>query len=288
MTDMKFYYGRLNFSNQYVPDQNGTAVGGQTKAKQSIYNYIDTDYTVFDGDGYEWKFGAKDPMTASGLSGQDYIAAQFGKIFEDERTEYSAGEFTSATTTEEDSDVSWFVYHPETNLIIFNQRNRIGYDQFREAFTAGYNSWVESEAGMSNSLTMEWVTATDELSRIINNMRVTKAKFEIRTNDSNVSGRYGHIEDAMTDSNSGRMHITYTEASDRGIDCSEEAFESLVDLVLTNDSFDVKIEYIDEDGDEETFNTKTSPASKSVPRPNHLAQVTSVVDSLVERGRELV
>lgn len=209
------------------------------------------------------------------------LFGQFGKEYDYERNVYENGEFVGTGEEETDAAYSWFVFDPETRIIVFNQRNRIGYDQFRNAFVSGYNKRAQEIADVRNAVNMNWLTPADELERIINNTRIISARFNTRPRDMDEEddGRYAVFNQMLNESDSDRGTLEIKESSNEGLDVSEETIARLVELVeQENNGFNARLVYI-ESGDEQNFNTRVNPATKTVSRSNDLQQV---IGSLID------
>lgn len=280
MAQMAFYYGQLNFNHQITNESRSTDVGGTTKTKNTIQQYIDTQESVFEEAESQWYFGVTDEIN-------NVIYGQFGKEYDYERNTYENGEFAATGEEETDAAFSWFIFDPETNILAFNQRNRIGYNQFRNAFVEGYNQRAQEEEDVRNAMNMNWLTTEDELVRIINSNRVTSLEFEIRPMNEANSG-YSSLNEILQDSDAEQGAILLKEASEDGLDISEETIQELIDLVVEGDEgFNAKVEYI-ESGHDEEFSTKIAPATKKVSRPDDLEQLTAVSNQLLRRGRNII
>lgn len=283
MARMTFYYGQLGFNHQITSESDSYDVGGVAKTRSTIEQYIETNDPVFEESDSQWYFG--------GVTEVDGILfGQFGKEYDYERSAYQEGEFVATGENAVDASFSWFIFDPEIRIIIFNSRNRIGYNQFRNAFVGGYNKRAEELANVRNAMTMSWLTPAGELRRILETARVTTAKFTVRPQDTGRenSNRYAVLNQMLNDSKADRGTLEIKESSSEGINTDEETIQKLAELVEDDNSgFHARIEYI-ESGNEQIFNTRVSPETNRVSSPNNRDQLLAISDELLSRARSIL
>jgi hypothetical protein len=136
MEEANFYFGRINFKHQVASlgqfGSSGSVPDRETLVEQILLDYMQSDGPVYVDDEQEWFFGDID-------SRGEYILGKFGKVFPEQPTRYdeAEGDFVETSETDRQADYSMFIVYVPENIIIYNQRKRVGYRQFREAFSEG-------------------------------------------------------------------------------------------------------------------------------------------------------
>lgn len=264
----RFYYAKLDFNAQVTSATDATGVGGKAKTRQTLNEFFDTDDLVIESGGAEWRFGATLEHN------EEFVVGNFGKLFEDAPTTYdeSRGEFVTEEA-EQVAEASMFLAHYDMRFIAFTQRQRIGYNQFVEAFSKGYNEW----SGIPGALTLPFITPTDELERIIEETKVRVLNFDLRPTNPFPQEGMQELDEEIKDMKAEEVELD--AEADGGLNPENDLLQSALAFAETEYG-DVKVVY-DENNETHEFNTRGVPASTRIPEPADL-------DDLIAKSRPLI
>lgn len=136
--------------------------------REQINEYVRTDDAVAESSTGKWYFGSIDERG-------DFLYGQFGKVYTDKRDDYDeeAGVFVEDAGTNVDASYCMFIIYFPLNLLIYNTKNRVGYQQFRQNFASGYN---QRHGG---DMTIEFIQNDDDFEEVIERHRVLNAEFDL-------------------------------------------------------------------------------------------------------------
>lgn len=191
-----FYFGRIHFNHQLTSltdyDEDLTRAG---QVRQTLLEYIRTDDVVLEDEEEKWVFGAH-------IEREGYLFGKFGKIYSDHPTKYDfdEGDFVEGEEVSAQADYSMFFIYPEQNLIIFNQRQHIGYRQFQHAFVNGYIDYI----GIEDAISIKLLKDTADFQEIIDQSEVSYVDFDLvptnPTSDPDMQILDDHIQETGADS----------------------------------------------------------------------------------------
>lgn len=271
----RFYYAKLDFNAQVISTTDSTGVGGKAKTQQTLNEFFDEEDLVIESGGAEWRFGATREHN------NDFIVGNFGKLFEDKPTTYdeNSGEFVTEDA-EQVAEASIFLAHYELGFIAFTQRQRIGYNQFVDAFSKGYNEW----AGITEALSLPFITPTDELERIIEETKVRVLNFDLEPTNPFPQEGMQALDEEIKDMEADEVELD--AEADGGLNPENDLLESALAFAETEYG-DVKVVY-EENNETHEFNTKGVPASTRISEPSDLEDVIAKSRPLINRAKQLL
>ncbi|PSQ19702.1 hypothetical protein BRD04_09790 [Halobacteriales archaeon QS_9_67_17] len=271
----RFYYAKLDFNAQVTSVTDATGVGGKAKTQQTLDEFFNADDLVIESGGAEWRFGATRDHN------NEFVVGNFGKLFEDEPTTYdeSRGKFVTEDA-EQVAEASMFLAHYAMNFIVFTQRQRIGYNQFVEAFSKGYNEW----SGVPEALTLPFITPTDELERIIDQTKVRVLNFDLEPTNPFPQDGMQELDEEIK--NMKAEEVELDAEADGGLNPENELLQSALAFAETKYG-DVKVVY-EENNETHEFNTKSVPASTRISEPSNLEDLIAKSRPLINRAEQLL
>lgn len=271
----RFYYAKLDFNAQVTSATDETGVGGRAKTRQTLTEFFDEEGLVIYSGGDEWRFGATLEYN------NEFVVGNFGKLFEDAPTTYdeSTGEFVTEDA-EQVAEASMFLVHYDMKFITFTQRQRIGYNQFVEAFSQGYSEW----ANIPEALSLPFITPTDELQRIIDETTVRVLNFDLHPTNPFPQEAMEELDEEIKDMNADEVELD-AEADDR-LNPENDLLQSALAFAET-DYGDVKVIY-EENSETHEFNTKGVPASTHIRDPADLEDLIARSRPLINRAEQLM
>jgi len=155
----------------------------QEAIQETIREYVRENEAVTESATGEWYFGAIDDQG-------DTIYGQFGKMYSEETGMYdeSRGVFVDDAGTTPDASYSMFVLYFHKNLLIYNTKNRVGHQQFRQNFAAGYN---EKNSG---EMSIEYIQNEDDFETVITERDVIRGEFELEPSNPGADPGYESLD----------------------------------------------------------------------------------------------
>ena len=278
MAKTNFYFGRLNFKHQLTTlSDYDSDMDRVDRIRSTLYDYVNSGEVVFSevGGDEKWIFGAS--IKRDGL-----IFGKFGKIYTDQPTRYDfeQGDFIDSEEEETQAEYSMFLIQPEKNLIVFNQRHRIGYRQFQRAFAAGYNNFYNLDDGISITLLKD----AGDVERILEETEVQSVEFDLvptnPTSDPDMEVLDNHIRNMEAD-------IFGMDAkADGGINMDDDLMKAA--LSMSNAGYgDFQMEY-ERQNRREKYSSADKPASQETDKPSNLEDLVASARDLTERAQDLL
>lgn len=181
---------------------------------EAVREFVHTEEKVYVDEESEWYFGQV-------VEEEGHIYGKFGRVITDSPVEYdhSRGEFVHRDGVQAENSI--FVINTDRSVIIFNQRMRIGYNQFIRAFCEGFELYTDIELDihlLKNKLDLDDVLAEGEINR---------ANFQL------FGGIYGvenFLIDHMRDLNAESVDITIESPKNENINIESELFHEALEL----------------------------------------------------------
>lgn len=278
MGEANFYFGRLNFKHQITSlsqfSGDGELPDREELVKTIILDYLRTDGPVYrQTDEQEWYFGDI-------RDSNEYIMGKFGKVFPEQPTTYdeASGDFVDQSNPQRQADYSMFIIYIPKNIIIYNQRKRVGYQQFREAFAKGYDNHI----GQDDALSVNLLQNKADVNHIIQNANVSEAEIDVvptnPTSDPDMQKLDSHIQ---------RMNATglSLEVEGPSLDMEEDLLAG--GIAMTNNGYgDYRLHY--EMGDRSDILTSSDkPATKKLEQPENLSEFEDQAPDLISYAKSL-
>jgi hypothetical protein len=293
MSTSRFYFGRLHFTRQLPLDYDYTSDGSrEERIRETLWEYVNGETPVYregEDDDTIWVFSSVDREDGR-------IFGKFGKVYTRELTEFDFEEwdFIDETESENQAVYSYFVVFPEMNLVGFNRRRRIGYRQFQEAFSEGYNIHI----GMEGALSMRLLKDTTDVEEIISNNIIQNVDFDLvptnPTNEPDMEILDNHIQEmgadevnlsaeSSTDTDAGD---TITAEADGGINMDEDLMQAALSMSAAGYG-EFRMDYFDENRSD-TYNSRERPADKEVEQVNTLERLKRIAPTIRDWALELL
>lgn len=278
MPSTNFYFGRLNFKHQLTSlDDFSEDLSRAERIKRALLSYIQTDGPVFtqENGNIEWVFGVC-------YEEGDYLLGKFGKVYPNRPTryDYDRGEFIEENEEGTQADYSMFLIYPEENLIVFNQRQNIGYRQFQQAFSAGYNKHL----GLDDALNIGLLQDTRAVEDLISESQVMYATFDLvptnPTSDPDMQVLDNHIQNMEADS------FNMSVQTDGGINMDDDLMQAALNM-STAGYGNFELEY-EQDDRVERYKSANRPAAQEIDRPSTLDDLYGAASDLIDRAHELI
>jgi len=278
MARTNFYFGRIHFDHQLTSlrDFNKDLTRSQ-RIRNTLWNYVDTNdvvYTEQDGD-IQWVFGVC-------AQEEGYILGKFGKVYPDKPTTYDfeKGEFIEEAESSAQADYSMFLIVPEKSLVIFNQRQHIGYRQFQEAFAGGYDNYLGLEDGLSIGLLQD----TADIRNLIETANITHAEFELIPASEIGDAKMEYLDEHIR--NAGAKNFQFSLSSQKGVNMDDPLIQSAI--AMSAAGFGKFAADYERDGRKDHYESDEKPASHEVDRPARLTDLLAIADDLVSRANSLL
>ena len=278
MPSTNFYFGRLNFKHQLTSLSNYDAeMDRADRIRSTIREYVNSSEVVYSevGSDEKWIFGAI-------IEREGMLFGKFGKIYTNQPTRYDfdEGDFIDSEEEETEADYSMFLVYPEKNLIVFNQRRRIGYRQFQHAFASGYNNYYNLDDGLAVTLLKDAGNVED----LLEETEVQTVEFDLvptnPTSDPDMQVLDNHIRNMEAD------NFGIDAKADGGINMDDDLMQAA--LSMSNAGYgDFQMEY-ERDNRRERFVSADKPASHETDRPSILQDLVAHASDLVERAQDLL
>jgi hypothetical protein len=271
-----FYFGRIHFKHQLTSlmdyDEDLTRT---ERVRQALWEYIRTDDVVFEDEEENWVFGAC-------IEREGYLFGKFGKIYPDHPTRYDfdEGDFIEEGEVSTQADYSMFFVYPQQNLIIFNQRQHIGYRQFQRAFAGGYSNHV----GIEDAVSIGLLKDAADVQEIIDQSEVSYVNFDLvptnPTSDPDMQILDDHIQNAGADS------FGVDAKADGGLNMEDDLLQAALNMSAAGYG-EFEMEY-EQDDRRERYKSSNKPAAQEIDRPENLDDLHTRAKDLIERARKLI
>jgi len=278
MSTTKFYFGRIHFKHQLTRlDDYDEDLTRAERIRKLLWEYVDTNKVVYEekNGSIQWVFGVC-------YQEDGYILGKFGKVYSDKPTTYDfdRGEFIEEGEPSTQADYSMFLIAPEKNLIIFNQRQHIGYRQFQTAFAGGYDSYVQFEDSLSIGLLQD----AADIKELLDTAEIMYADFDLvptnPTADPDMEVLDNHIRNMEAD------NFAMAAKSDGGINMDDDLMQAAL-AMSTAGYGNFEAEY-ERDDRIEHYASADKPASHEVDRPSRLEDLHAMAGDLVDRAESLL
>jgi len=280
MDETKFYFARLNFKHQLTSFQDFTE-GGEfdrvERVKSLILEYGNSSEPVYEEDEEtKWRFGKVKEY-------EGVILGRFGKVYADQPMQYNDEEedFERADEHEEMADVAHFAVYPETDIIAFNRKKRIGQNQFIDAFSIGYNSYYDIPDGLEIKL----IKNNYEIEEILDRAdRVFSVDFDLIPTNPIRDEEMRVLDEPMRQM--GADDLNFSASSDTELEPDNEYIRAGFAL-STNGYGDFEMGY-EEEGEDKIYDSRDRPAIYSTEEPESTSDMISQVDELREEANRLI
>lgn len=280
MTDNKvnWYFGRLHFKHPVssLDIFDGTDQPNREElVKSLLLEYISQDGVIYHQNEKEkWYFGKPRDLG-------DWILGKFGKQYPENPTDYDEdkGDFVEEDEEDTKANYAMFLIYPKENYIIYSQRKRVGFQQFREAFIQGYNDYSNIEDGLAINLMQN----KTDVSRIIENAKVNEAEFEIVPTNPSTDPNMKKLDSHVQGMNASELHL---EANGIGSLNMEQDLLSGGIAMSNNGYGKYKLAY-ELDGESHILESDDRPAVKRMEHPDNLSTFEDIVPELVDYADNL-
>lgn len=276
--EVNWYFGRIHFKHQLssLDQYTGDDLPSREElVKKLLWEYISQDGVIYDeSDKIKWYFGDTRDLGS-------WLLGKFGKQYPENPTDYDeeVGDFIEYDEEDTQASYSMFLVYPEKNYIIYSQRKRVGFQQFREAFIRGYNDFT----GIDDSMSLNLMQNETDVQQIIENAKVNEAEFEIvptnPTTDPNMEKLDAHVQDM----NASELRIEADGAGSLNMD------QDLIagGLAMSNNGYgEYKIAY-EENGKQNILISEDRPAVKRMEQPDNLSALEQHAEELIEYADNL-
>jgi len=282
MPTTNFYFGRVHFRHQLTSledfDEDLTRA---ERVRKALFEYVSTDEVVYEdqdsrGNDVQWVFGVV-------VEEEDFFVGHFGKVYTDRPTTYSfdRGEFVEGDTEQTEADYSTYLVYPEENLIIFNQRQHIGYRQFQTAFAEGYSNYV----GIDDAISIALLQDTAEIETLIQESEIKYIDFDLvptnPTSDPDMQALDDHIQNMEAES-----FGMSAEADGGGINMDDDLMQAALNMSVSGYG-EFEMDY-ERDDRRDRYRSTDRPAAKEIQSPDTLSDLVGRAGDLIGRARELV
>lgn len=278
MPRTNFYFGRLNFKHQLTSlDDFNQDLDREERVRQALWNYATTDGVVFeerDGD-VQWVFGVTQQENGD-------IVGKFGKIYPDRPTTYDfdQGDFIEEGEESHQADYSMFLIHPSENLIIFNQRQHIGYRQFQEAFAGGYNNFI----GLDDALKITLLQDVEDVYRLLEEATVKYVNFDLVPTNPTSDPDMQILDERIQ--NMAAEQFGMTAESDSEINMDDDLMQAALNMANAGyGNWEMDAEREDR---REHYRSTDRPAAHESRRPSTINDLGGLSTELLERARSLL
>ncbi|WP_335999358.1 hypothetical protein [Halorientalis halophila] len=203
--------------------------------RDTILEYVRSNEAVTESATGKWYFGAIDDRG-------DMLYGKFGKEYTDESAAYdeSRGDFIDEAGEGIDASYSMFALNFPKRLLIYNTRNRVGYQQFRRNFADGYN---ERNSG---TMTTEFMKNTADLETVISERRVRNANFELEPSNPSSEPEWESLDEHIQEMLAEKLGVDVEAMEGSGLNFDDEFLAEVTSMSQSEyGEFEV---YYDEDG----------------------------------------
>lgn len=278
MPTTNFYFGRLNFKHQLTSlDDFDEDLDRADRVRRALFDYFNSGGVVYqeqDGD-IKWVFGVC-------IEEDGYILGKFGKVYPDQPTTYDfeQGEFIEEEKMTTQADYSMFLIVPDKNLIIFNQRQHIGYRQFQNAFAQGYGNHV----GLDDSLSIGLLQDAADVRQLIEESDIKYADFDLIPTNPTSNPDMQVLDDHIQNMEAEQFEMA--AKSDASINMEDDLMQAALNMSAAGyGNFEIGYE---RDERTEVYKSEDRPASQEIDRPSTLEDLLGKASELIDRAGSLL
>lgn len=272
-----FYFARLNIdADQARFDESGELVTGTEDFRETVLDYVSSKNAVVESDTGDWYFGAYDPH-------DDYILGEFGKQYEKDPKEYNpeTGTFEEGDEPNYDSDISLFVLHFPTNLLIYNTRDRVRHKNFRKNFAEGFNSRYGID------LQIHPINNTQNVDEIIHKYPVKEAEFKLEPSNPHNEPEWENLDEHIKEMVAKKLDIEIESVEGSGLNFGDGVLGEIL-AMSRSDYGQFELVYTD-NGQPKVVSSETAePVRKEEEDPETIGRFRNVADELIDYGRSFL
>jgi hypothetical protein len=236
MSDTTFWFATFDVEGvagdvtDFDPSQ-----GSEDLVRENIREYVRTNEVVTESATGRWYFGAIDDRG-------DTIYGKFGKEFTEESSAYdeSVGDFVDDVDANVDAQYSMFVLNFPNRLLIYNTRNRVGQNQFRQNFARGYNE------SFSGSMGVDPLKNRADVNQVVADFNVHNAEFELEPSNPGADEEWEALDDHIQDMLADKLGIEVEALEGSGLNFDDELLAEMFEMAKSEYG-EFRIHY-DEDG----------------------------------------
>jgi len=280
MDETKFYFARINFKHQLTALRDfggGNDFDREERVRSLLLEYANSSVPVYEGqEESKWRFGEVREYEGN-------IVGRFGKVFTDQPMQYDdeAGDFIEAEEDEELADVSHFIIYPETDVIAFNRKKRIGQKQFIEAFSRGYENYYD----IPDALEIKLIKSNYEIEEILSRAeRVFSVDFDLIPTNPIRDEEMRTLDQPMREM--GADDLNFVATSDTELDPENDYIRA--GFALSNNGYgDFEMGY-EEDGEEKIYDSRDRPAIYQTEEPESVPAMIQRAEELRSEANQLI
>lgn len=191
----------------------------QDLLEDSIREYVRMDEAVTESATGVWYFGAIDDRG-------DTIYGQFGKVFTEEKSSYdeSTGVFIDDAGTTPNASYSMFILHFPLNLLIFNTKNRVGHQQFRQNFASGFNE------NFSGEMEANYIENRDDFETVKARHRVYRGEFRLEPSNPGADPGWKSLDDHIHEMLADHLDIEVEALEGSSLNFDDELLAEIVEM----------------------------------------------------------
>lgn len=266
----RYYFAEYTFPQETLDTgETGTDLPDEMSINEQIINYIDSEESVVEEGDAEWRFGRHRVNEDANL-----VIGRFGREFDDEPKQYNEeiGDFEPKQGR--DADVSHFIVFLDIKIVSFNQKHRIGKNQFVRAFSTGFSDYYDTAPNMEMSLLENDIDLEDVFETAD---RVTDLDFDLEPTNPEPTEEMEAMDDRFKETDAETFGLNIF--SDGGINTASSVVKAAKGFV-ENDYGNAVVDYI-LDNRKEQLNTKSKDAVyEADEEPEELDDVENLSDSL--------
>lgn len=284
MPETSFHFAEVVLPQSGLDDfVEGDLESGAEFHREKLYDFVNRSEIVYvepESDAV-WRFGQCE--IHDGL-----IIGKFGKNFTEEQTTWDSEkeDYVEERQEVEVADVSHFIIFPSYPGIAFNRKQRIGPNQFRDAFVGGFEN-VDDIGGEIevNLLRTGGEYTFDEVASRVN--RVFAVDFELEPTNPYPDEDMAILDNHIHDMNADEFELE-AETKEGELNTDEDFIRSGAAMSDVGDYGDYIIKYEDDEGEEHEYNSRGERATEEVDEPEALHDLVTVIPNLSNRLRGLL
>jgi hypothetical protein len=275
MSDTTFYFTRYEIEGALTTlldyDSSKTR---KERERDILEEYIRKDGPIVEGQFGKWYFGRISIE-------QNYALGKFGKVYSEEPTTYdeTEGDFIEEATPNKDADYSMFILDFSNNLLIYNTKNRIGHQQFREYFIDGF----KGINGREINLKLEYIRNRDSIEKVMDEKTILKADFKLKPSNPSSDPEWENLDGSLQEMLAEKLELIAESKNGESLNMDEDLLKQGIEMAQTKCGIEYTIVYGD-NGVVKTISKKQNPVQTTQERPKNLDGLRAYVSDLLNYG----
>lgn len=250
----------------------------EERERELLENYIQTTDPVAEDQSGTWYFGAPDIQ-------ERYALGKFGKVYTEEPTTYDEelGDFIDDAAKSKDADYSMFIIDFEDNILIYNTKNRIGYQQFRKHFAKGFSETY----GADLSIETKFIRNRDDIETVVEEKPVYEASFELEPSNPSNHPDWRDLDESIQEMLAKQLEILAKADEEKSLNMDEDLLKQAVKMAQTKYGIDYRIVY-DDDGQVKTITKERDPIQTREEEPDTIGGLREMTRDLISYANSYV